>query len=92
MIFRKMVSVFFIICFITLFSYNLTNAGGWDQCKGCHNGNLAPDAKKLKDKYVTVDKLVAAVKRSGNSSMESIKKNERLLRKAAKNIGLKQTY
>jgi len=46
MIFKKMISIFFIICFITLFFCNLTTAGGWDQCKGCHNGNLAPDAKE----------------------------------------------
>jgi len=89
MIFKKVISVFFIICFITLFFYDLTNAGGWDQCKGCHNGNLAPDAKELKDKYDTVDKLVAAAKRSDNFLMESIKKNEELLREAAKDIGLK---
>jgi hypothetical protein len=89
MIFKKVISVFFIICFITLFFYDLTNAGGWDQCKGCHNGNLAPDAKELKDKYDTVDKLVAAARRSDNFLMESIKKNEELLREAAKDIGLK---
>jgi hypothetical protein len=89
MIFRKMISVFFIICFITLIFYNLTNAGGWDQCKGCHNGNLAPDAKELKDKYTTAEKLVAAAKRSEDSLMESIKKNENLLKEAAKDIGLK---
>ena len=89
MIFKKMISVFFIICFITLFFYNLTTAGGCDQCKGCHNGNLAPDAKELRNKYDTADKLVAAAKRSENSSMESIKKNEKLLREAAKDIGLK---
>jgi hypothetical protein len=92
MILKKMVSVFFTICCIALFSYNLANAGGWDQCKGCHNGKLAPNAKELKEKYVTVDKLVAAAKSSGNSSMESMKKNESRLRKAAKNINLKQTY
>jgi hypothetical protein len=89
MIFRKMISVFFFSCFITLFFYNLTNAGGWDQCKGCHNGNLAPDAKELKNKYDIADKLVAAAKSSENSLMESIKKNEKLLREAAKDIGLK---
>jgi len=89
MIFKKMIAVFFIICFITLYFCNLTTAGGWDQCKGCHNGNLAPDAKELKNKYDSADKLVAAAKRSENSSMESIKKNEKLLREAAKDIGLK---
>jgi hypothetical protein len=87
--FKKMISVFFISCFVTLFISNFTNAGEWEQCKGCHNGNLAPDAKELKDKYSTADKLVAAAKRSENSLMESIKKNEKLLREAAKDIGLK---
>ena len=89
MLFKKMLSVFFIVCFITLFSYNLTTAGGWDQCKGCHNGNLAPDAKELKKMYETVDKLVVAAKRSEDSLMGSIKKNEELLKEAAKDIGLK---
>jgi hypothetical protein len=89
MIFKKMIAVFFISCFITLYFCNLTTAGGWDQCKGCHNGNLAPDAKELKNKYDSADKLVAAAKRSENSSMVSIKRNEKLLREAAKDIGLK---
>jgi hypothetical protein len=89
MIFKKIIAVFFIICFITLYFCNLTTAGGWDQCKGCHNGNLAPDAKELSKKYDTVDKFVAAAKRSENSLMVSIKRNEKLLREAAKDIGLK---
>ena len=89
MIFKKMISVFFIICFITLFFYNLITAGGWDQCKDCHNGILAPDAKELKNKYDTADKLVVAAKRSEDPLMESIKKNEKLLREAAIDIGLK---
>jgi len=72
-----------------LFLYNITAAGGWDQCKGCHNGNLAPDAKELKKRYKTADKLIAAAKKSEDSLMESIKKNEKLLREAAKDIGLK---
>lgn len=89
MIFKKMISVFIIICFITLFFCDLATAGGWDQCKGCHNGNLAPDAKELSNKYDTADKFVAAAKRSENSLMASIKRNEKLLREAAKDIGLK---
>ena len=89
MIFKKMIAVFLIICFITLYFCNLTTAGGWDQCKGCHNGNLAPDAKELRNKYDSADILVAAAKRSENSLMVSIKRNEKLLREAAKDIGLK---
>jgi len=89
MIFKKMISAFSIICFITLFFYNLSIAGGWYQCKGCHNGNLAPDAKELKDRYNTADRLVAVAKKSGDPLMEGIKNNEKLLREAAKDIGLK---
>jgi hypothetical protein len=89
MIFKKMVAAFFIVFLITLFSYNLSIAGGWDQCKGCHNGNLAPDAKELKDKYNTADRLVAVAMKSGDPLMEAVKKNEKLLREAAKDIGLK---
>jgi hypothetical protein len=89
MIIKKMISVFFIVCFITLFFINLSIAGGWDQCKGCHNGNLAPDAKELKDKYNTADRLVAVAKKSGDPLMEAVKKNEKLLKEAAKDIGLK---
>jgi len=89
MIFKKMISAFSIICFITLFFYNLSIAGGWDQCKGCHNGNLAPDAKELKDRYNTADRLVEVAKKSGDPLMDGVKKNEKLLREAAKDIGLK---
>jgi hypothetical protein len=87
--FKIMISVFSISCFVTLFFSSITNAGEWEQCKGCHNGNLAPDAKELKDKYATADKLVAAAKSSESSLMESFKKNEKLLREAAKDIGLR---
>jgi hypothetical protein len=89
MIVKKMITVFFIVCCITLLLYDHSNGGGWDQCKGCHNGNLASDAKGLKNSYDTVGKLVAAAKRSGNSLMDSIKNNEKLLIEAAKDIGLK---
>jgi hypothetical protein len=88
MILKKMISVFFIVCFITLFFCNLS-IGGWDQCKGCHNGNIAPEVKELKERYNTADGLVAAAKKSGDPLMEGVKKNEKLLREAAKDIGLK---
>jgi hypothetical protein len=61
----------------------------WDQCKGCHDGNLAPDAKEFKEKYRTVDELVKAAKKSDDPFMSGIKKNENLLREAAKALGLK---
>lgn len=89
MIVNKMIAVFFIVCCITVFFYNQTNAEGWGQCKGSHNGNLAPDANGLKNRYDTAGKAVAAAKRSENSLMENIKNNEKLFIETAQDIGLK---
>lgn len=66
---RKMLPIFFIVCFITLCFYDFADAGGWEQCKGCYNGNLAPDAKDLKNRYNTADKFVETAKRAGDSLM-----------------------
>jgi hypothetical protein len=66
------------------------HAGGWDQCKGCHDGTFAPDAKALKQKYRTADDFVKAAQKSDESLMKHFKKNEDLLRNAARDIGLKE--
>ena len=87
-----MIFVFFIISFLTLFFYNLSVAGGWDQCKGCHNGNLAPDAKELKDRYNTADRLVAVAGKSGDPLMEGVKKNEKLLKRSCKRYRIEIRY
>jgi hypothetical protein len=89
MVMRKLLPIFIIVCFITFCFYVLADAGEWDQCKVCHNGNLAPHEKDLKEKYKTVDKFVEAAKRSEEPLMDPFKKNEKLLREAAKDIGLK---
>jgi len=57
--------------------------------QGLSQWQFSSRCKRIKNKYDSADKLVAAAKRSENSSMESIKKNEKLLREAAKDIGLK---
>jgi hypothetical protein len=89
MLLRKLFPVFIIAGFIIFYVCVLADAGGWDQCKVCHNGNLAPNEKDLKEKYKTVDELVVAAKRSEDPLMDPFKKNEKLLREAAKDIGLK---
>jgi hypothetical protein len=86
---RKLFPVFIIVCFVTFCVCYLANAGGWDQCKVCHNGNLAPNEKDLKERYKTIDELVGAAKRAEDPMMDPFKKNEKLLREAAKDIGLK---
>lgn len=81
--------VFFLFCGI-VFLMNLPSyAGSWDQCKGCHDGEFALDAKALKEKYKTVDDLVKAAKESDEPLMNRFKLDEELLKKAAKDIGLK---
>lgn len=89
MVMRRLLPIFIIVCFVTFCVCYLANAGGWYQCKVCHNGNLAPNEKDLKEKYKTADKLVEAAKRSEDPLMDPFKKNEKLLREAAKGIGLK---
>ena len=64
-------------------------AGSWDQCKGCHDGSLAPGANTLKDKYKTAEDFVKAAKKAKDPLMDRYKLDEELLRKAARDIGLK---
>ena len=74
-------------CMVILMGYS-AHAGSWDQCKGCHDGAFAPDAKALKQKYKTVDDLIKAAKKSDEPLMNRYKQDEEFLRKAAKDIGL----
>jgi hypothetical protein len=80
---------YLIICFLTLCLYDCSHAGGWDQCKDCHNGNVAPDAKELKDKYNSADKFIQAAKKADDPLMNPFRNNDKLLKEAANDIGLK---
>jgi hypothetical protein len=84
----KMLKIFCAGCLLlSLCSY--ADAGAWDECKGCHDGGLAPNAKDLKDKYRNAEKFVKAAKDTNEPLMSRFKKNESLLKEAAKDIGLK---
>lgn len=85
---KKYLALFIMICFATFYAFNFANAGVWDKCKACHNGNIAPDEKKLKEKYQTADKLIKAAKESPNPMMTNYKGDEEL-KEAAKDLGLK---
>jgi hypothetical protein len=89
MMLHKILPVLLIACLITICLYNFSYAGGWDQCKGCHNGNVAPDARELKEKYQLIDKFVEAAGKTDDPLMAAFRNNEKLLREAAKDIGLK---
>jgi hypothetical protein len=85
---KKSLAMFIMICFATCYAFNFADAGVWDKCKVCHNGNIAPDEKALKEKYKTADKLTKAAKESLSSMMKNYKGDEEL-KEAAKDLGLK---
>jgi hypothetical protein len=76
------------ICFATFYAFNVADAKVWDKCKVCHNGNMAPDEKTLKEKYKTADELIKAAKESLSSMMKNYK-DDADLKEAAKYLGLK---
>jgi len=84
---KKSLSMFIMICFSIFYAFNAANAGVWDKCKVCHNGNMAPDEKTLKEKYKTADELTKAAKESPSSMMKNYKGDEDL-KEAAKYVGL----
>jgi hypothetical protein len=63
-------------------------AAGWNSCVACHNGSVAPDKDKLKEKHKTIEAFVKAAQASQNPLMQSIQKDEKALREAAREIGL----
>jgi hypothetical protein len=85
---KKYFAIFIMTFFATFYAFNFANAGVWDKCKVCHNGNIAPDQKTLKDKYQTADTLIKAAKESLNPMMKNYKGDEEL-KEAAKDLGLK---
>jgi hypothetical protein len=78
-----------IFCFVVFVSYISAYASAWDKCKGCHYGKLAPDEKSLQNKYPTIKQLVNAAKKSDDPFMDGVKRDEKLLKEAAQEIGLK---
>jgi hypothetical protein len=85
---KKSLTLFIVICFATFYTFNVANAGVWDKCKVCHNGNMAPEEKTLKEKYKTADELIKAAKESLSPMMKNYKGDEEL-KEAAKDLGFK---
>jgi len=86
---KRLFIVICIFCFANFFSYVAVYASAWDTCKRCHNGSTAPDEKSMKQKYPTVKKFVEAAKKSDDPFMTGFKSDEKLLKEAAEEIGLK---
>jgi hypothetical protein len=66
-----------------------TASAGWNTCVACHNGTMAPNKEKLKDKYKTAESFVKAAQATQNPMMKSIQKDEKTLKEVAQEIGLK---
>lgn len=87
---KKHCIAFFIVCLLHFsFSAPLVFAAAWDTCKRCHNGRTAPDEKTMKEKYPTLRKFVEAAKKSDDPFMNDFKNDDRMLRDAGKEIGLR---
>ena len=86
---KKLCVVVCVFCVLVFCTPNMVFASAWDKCKGCHNGSLAPDEKRLKEKHPTAEKFVEAAKKSDDPFMGGVKKDEKLLQEAARDIGLK---
>lgn len=86
---KRLASSLLLCCSFLLFAVPYTYPASWDQCKGCHDGAFAPDAKAFKQRYKTVEDFVRAAKESDEPLMKRYKNNEEILREAAKDIGLK---
>lgn len=85
---KKFLAIFLTLCFVSLYAFHFAYAGTWDKCKLCHNGKLAPDEKTLKEKYQSTDQLIKAAQDSQNPMMNPYK-DEKELKEAAKDLGLK---
>ncbi len=58
-------------------------------CASCHDGKTAPDAGELRGRYRTVDDFTAAVKAKGAPCMNIVKNDEKIIRKIAAEIGIR---
>lgn len=76
-------------CFIGLWGSGIGYAAAWEKCKKCHNGSTAPDEKTMKEKFPTLRKFVEAAKNSDDPFMNDFKDDDRILREAGKEIGLR---
>ncbi len=86
--------LFFIFLFGSAFapeSPALARTQLWSKmCASCHDGNTAISKDAIREKYQTVDVFTEAVLKKGGRCMNILKNDENLIRKVAKEIGLKE--
>lgn len=59
-------------------------------CATCHNGKTAPTADVIRSKYKTTEEFAVAVKARGHRCMNILKNDDSLIKKVAREIGLKE--
>jgi len=84
----------FVLCLITISFASGSNAENnrklWSHmCASCHDSKTAPDMESLRAKYRTADEFTVAVESRGHRCMNILKNDESLIKKIAKEIGLK---
>ena len=77
--------------------YAAQRVGLWERmCEACHdgktmlNGKVVIDKEQIKEKYHTLDELVKAVTCQAPPCMNILKHDEKLVRQAGKEIGIKE--
>ncbi len=96
---KKAVSVIIILLFPLLVaaSYKSQRISMWDRmCEACHdgttvlNGQVVINKDQMRAKYHTIDELVNAVVCEGHPCMNILKHDEKLVRKVAREIGIRE--
>ena len=77
--------IVFLGAIMLVLSFTTASMAGWDKCKGCHNGTVAPSAEQLKGKFNTAEEVVAAAKASQNAMMKPMQ-NDDVLKAAAEEL------
>jgi hypothetical protein len=91
---RFIIILFFAFCFISGCS-KIQSVNSWERhCESCHdgktmlNGKVVPDKEQMKAKYKTLDEFAKACA-GAPACMNIVKHEEKLLREAGTEIGLK---
>lgn len=81
---------FFLGIIFTPNTYAATRTQFWAKmCASCHDGNTAISKEAIREKYRTVSSFSEAVLNKGGRCMNILKNDKKMIRKVAKEIGLK---
>ena len=91
-------AVIVLLFFLTAgYGYGAQRVSLWERmCEACHdgktmlNGKVVMDKEQIKGKYHTLDELVKAVTCQAPPCMNILKHDEKLVRQAGKEIGIKE--